>query len=287
MRLTPKPPEIPDVGGFTAENDLFELREFAERLTNVLERANEPLVVLLDGAWGSGKSVFSRQWAGLLRERGAQVIYFDAFQNDHHEDAFVPISAEILAAVENVLGDKDQATQRYVDGAKKVGVALAPLGLRIASRAATAGLLSLEDIEAGGEALKSAIGELAKESEKVVERAVAESLKKAKDSKETLQAYRNMLSELSSKMSEDAATEGPTLPTVVFVDELDRCNPHFSLSIIERIKHLLSVENVCFVLVTHALQLEGHIESAYGAKTDSRSYLENFYTVRFSLPSML
>ena len=57
MRLTPQEPEIPKVGGFTDENDIFGYRKFAERLANLVHNIDEPLVIVLDGPWGSGKSV--------------------------------------------------------------------------------------------------------------------------------------------------------------------------------------------------------------------------------------
>jgi tRNA A37 threonylcarbamoyladenosine biosynthesis protein TsaE len=67
MRLAPPLPDIGETEGFTKENDLFELREFGERLANVAGRLDEPLVIALDGPWGSGKSTVVRQWVGLLR----------------------------------------------------------------------------------------------------------------------------------------------------------------------------------------------------------------------------
>ena len=106
MRLTPQEPEIPEVGGFTRENDIFGYRDFAERLANLVRNIDEPLVIALDGPWGSGKSVFVKQWAGLLRERGAPVIQFDAFASDHYEDAFLALSATIHATAKEKLGGK-------------------------------------------------------------------------------------------------------------------------------------------------------------------------------------
>ena len=70
MRLTPQEPEIPEVGGFTDANDIFGYRDFADRLANLVQNIDEPLVIALDGPWGSGKSVFVKQWAGLLRACG-------------------------------------------------------------------------------------------------------------------------------------------------------------------------------------------------------------------------
>ena len=121
MRLTPQEPEIPEVGGFTKDNDLFGYRDFADRLANLVRNIDEPLVIVLDGPWGSGKSIFVKQWADLLRGRGASVIQFDAFGSDHYEDAFLALSAEIHAAAKKTLGGNESTTRRYLHKAKKAG----------------------------------------------------------------------------------------------------------------------------------------------------------------------
>ncbi len=284
MRLTPQEPEILEVGGFTRENDIFGYRDFAERLANLIRNIDEPLVIALDGPWGSGKSVFVKQWAGLLRERGAPVIQFDAFASDHYEDAFLALSAEIHAAAKKTLGGNESTTRRYLNRAKKAGTVLAPIALRVAARAGTAGLLSLEDLEAGSEALKEAVKAAANESSKAVERVISERLRQASEERAALAAFREVLSEVASALVERQAEDGGAFPLVFIVDELDRCRPPFALSVIERIKHLFSVPGVCFVLVTHLPQLEQVVQGAYGTTINAHTYLEKFYHLRVTLP---
>lgn len=284
MRLTLPEPEIPEIGGFTAENDLFGYHDFADRLANLVQNIDEPLVIALDGPWGSGKSVFAKQWAGLLRERGAPVIHFDAFGNDHHEDAFLALSGEIHATAKKALGGNEPTTRRYLNKAKKAGKALTPFALRVASRVGTAGLLSLEDLEAGGEAVKAAAKILGNEAAKAVEKAISERLRKVSDERAALEAFRETLSQVAGVLSERGAGDAGTFPLVFIVDELDRCRPPFALGIIERIKHLFSVPGVCFVLVTNLPQLEQAAQGAYGTSFDAHTYLEKFYHLRVVLP---
>jgi dephospho-CoA kinase len=241
-------------------------------------------VIALDGPWGSGKSVFVKQWAGLLRERGTPVIQFDAFANDHYEDAFLALSAEIHAAAKKTLGGNDITKRRYLNRAKKAGIVLAPMALRVAARAGTAGLLSLEDLEASSGALKAAVKAVTNESAKAVEKVISERLRQASEERAALVAFREVLSEVAGALAERTAENGGTLPLVFIVDELDRCRPPFALSIIERIKHLFSVPGVCFVLVTHLPQFERAIHGAYGPTIDAHTYLEKFYHLRVTLP---
>jgi hypothetical protein len=287
MRLTPKEPAIPEVGGFTPDNDLFEYRDFGNRFADLVRNIDEPLVIALDGPWGSGKSVFIKQWAGLLREKGAAVIEFNAFQSDHYEDAFLALSAEIHSTAKKYLGSKDSTNRRYLDKAKKAGVILAPIALRVAAKAGTAGLLSLDDFEASGDAIKQAVKSLGNESSKVVEKAISERLRKASDEQAALSAYRETLSELADQISQKTrAKDKEAFPLIFIIDELDRCRPPFALSVIERMKHFFSVQNVCFVLVTHLPQLEEAVQGAYGAKFDAQVYLQKFYHLRVLLPEI-
>jgi len=78
VQLVPPLLEISDLEGFTPDNDLFGLEPFGERLANLVCGLDRPLVIALDEPWGSGKTVFAKQWAGLLRQREVPVIYFDA-----------------------------------------------------------------------------------------------------------------------------------------------------------------------------------------------------------------
>jgi len=284
MRLTPPEPEIPKEG-FTESNDIFGYRPFAERLANLVQNIDEPLVIALDAPWGSGKSIFVKQWAGLVRSRGATVIEFDAFRSDHYEDAFLAISADVHATAKKQLGGNETTTRKFLSRAKKVGVALSPMMARVTARVGTAGFLSLEDVEASGEALKAAAKAIGDESAKALEKAVSDRLRKANEERAVLDVFRESLSELASKLAESTAETSGEYPLVVIVDELDRCRPPFALSVIERIKHLFSVPRVCFILVTHLPQLEQSVQGAYGTTFDAHTYLEKFYQIRLTLPA--
>ena len=285
VRLTPIEPEIPEEGGFTTENDIFLYREFGERLANLVSNIDEPLVIILDAPWGSGKSVFIKQWAGLMRARGGSVVHFDAFGNDLHEDAFLALASEIHLLAEKTLGEGNKPTKTFLYEAKKVGKTLAPIGLRLAARVGTVGLLSLEDVKAGGDALRDVIKIVGDETEEALENTISEKLQKTEEEHKSFEKFRKSLENVSRAIAKKGKTEDHQSPPLVFiVDELDRCRPPFALGVIERIKHLFSVPSVCFVLVTHLPQLETSVQGAYGAKFDARTYLEKFYHLRVTLP---
>ena len=285
MRLTPTEPEIPEKGGFTAENDIFGYREFGERLANLVSNIDEPLVITLDAPWGSGKSVFIKQWAGLMREHGGSVVHFDAFGNDVHEDAFLALASEIHFLARETLGEDSQPAQTFLDKAKKVGKAFAPIGLHLAARASTAGLLSSEDIRSGGELIKAAVKDIRDGADETLETTISKKLQKTREEHALLESFREALKNVSKAIAEQRQTKDHRpLPLIFIVDELDRCRPPFALDVIERVKHLFSVQNVCFVLVMDLPQFETAIRGAYGGEFDARTYLEKFYHLKVMLP---
>lgn len=307
MRLTPQEPEIGPKDGFTEANDLFGYADFGERFANLVGRIDEPLVIVLDGPWGSGKSVFAKQWAGLLRQRSAPVIEFDAFANDFYEDAFVALSAQIYAKAKEVLSENESLVVRFRKAAPRLAKLLVSPLARVAVRGLAAGAADFEDVKAAGASVRGAIEGMRNESERVVDKALADRLTKADEDREEMAAFKQTLFELAGAMTAADKTEEATgeenqkdaegnkagvekqkreeYPLVFIIDELDRCRPPFALSVIERIKHLFSVEGVCFVLVTHLPQLETAVQGAYGPNIDAASYLQKFYQVRANLPT--
>jgi predicted KAP-like P-loop ATPase len=100
MRLFPPPLSIGDKEGFSREKDIFDRGPIGMGLTNLVTNVSDPLVIAVDGQWGSGKTTFLKMWAGELRKAGFPVVYFDAFQSDYTEDAFTALASEIISLAE-------------------------------------------------------------------------------------------------------------------------------------------------------------------------------------------
>jgi type IV secretory pathway VirB4 component len=80
VRLFPPPVQIGEQEGFSPEKDIFGRADHGRRLTNLITAVSDPLVIAIDGQWGSGKTTFLKMWAGELRKSGFPVIYFDALK---------------------------------------------------------------------------------------------------------------------------------------------------------------------------------------------------------------
>jgi len=125
MRIFPPPLEIQDDEGFAKEKDIFSRATIGRGLTNFVTTVTDPMVIAVDGQWGSGKTTFLKMWAGELRNAGYPVVYFDAFKSDYAEDAFTAIAGEIVSLAQQHRKASSPAAKNFINkavGAGKVSV---------------------------------------------------------------------------------------------------------------------------------------------------------------------
>ena len=293
MRLFPPDLEIGQEEGFDQEKDIFGRRQFGYKLTKIVQALEHPAVLLLDGYWGTGKTTFIKMWLGELSKLGVPTIYFDAFANDYHEDAFITLAGEIVARAEELGHQDSRSFAAFKEGAINVGKALVRASLRIGVRVASAGVLTgaeLEGIKITGEAAKAAGDETAKALDDLLK----ERLESHKADRAAFERFKAALTDLIQVLSpsgepthgkEEATPDKGSTPSLIFViDELDRCRPSFALDLLEKIKHFFGTEGVIFILVSSLRQLESAVHYAYG-DVEARAYLEKFYHLRLLFPS--
>ena len=73
---------------------------------------------------------------------------------------------------------------------------------------------------------------------------------------------------------------------VIFVDELDRCNPIFAVKLLERIKNFFNDERFIFVFSINLEQLQHTIKKYYGESFDGAYYLQKFFDYQLELPAI-
>jgi hypothetical protein len=276
-RLFPAPLDIGETEGF--DKDLFGFAEFGHGLTNLVTTVADPLVMAIDGQWGTGKSTFLRMWAGELRNAGFPVVHFDAFEHDYLEDAFLALAGEIIGLVQEKKRDKTPEGKAFLEKTVSAGKVIARTGVKVLAKSLTLAAVSNDDIDEIASVLADGAGELA-------DKAVESLLKDHKGNKDQLQAFRAALSELPELLVDSSSVpDGERRPLILIVDELDRCRPNFALEILERAKHFFSVENVHFVLGANLRQLENSITRTYGVGgLDAGAYLQKFIHLAFQLP---
>lgn len=271
MRLTIKEPEI-NIGkdGFKKHCKLGR-EETGKKLSELVEKVEDPIVIALDGSWGSGKSFFLKCWAGAHKtENGgkAEVVYFDAFQHDFLNDP--------LIALTGVLADKFEPKSKQGKAlalAKKAVAKLWRPAARIGVGIATAGLS--EGVDAVGDAAVAVSG-------KEIDKAAESFWQKEDGRRAAMNEFQNALKTLTQPDK-----GGNAQKIIIIIDELDRCRPDYALSMLEVIKHFFAVDNVIFVLGVNLTELQNSVKARYGAGIDAERYLQKFIHLRMELPNRM
>lgn len=98
------------------------------------------------------------------------------------------------------------------------------------------------------------------------------SVKQSKDLKELINDFFNSL----------LPEQGERL--VVFIDELDRCKPSFSVDFLEKIKHYFYNDKITFVFSINSEELQNTIKKYYGESFDGYKYLSKLFDLYIELP---
>jgi hypothetical protein len=262
MEIKIRPIEIPKGNPF-ANDDLGRESEITN-LTTLLVNIETPLVLALDAKWGSGKTTFVKMWVEYLASQSIISLYFNAWETDFANDPLIAFLGELNQTVLKVSG-KDKGKQKIWEKTKKIGGHIAKRSIPVAVKLGTAGLLDIDKIVED---------ELSNLTKKVAEDAVVQ----YENTKNLVLQFKENLNELFKK------NEGDDNKSVfVFVDELDRCRPNYALELLERIKHLLDIKNLIFVLSIDKDQLCNSVKSVYGSELDAINYLRRFIDIEYLL----
>jgi len=254
--------------GFEGKCDLGRA-ESGKKLSELVEKISEPVVIAVDGPWGSGKSHFLKLWTGAHTQEEkytTKVIYFDAFKHDYFDDPLVALMGEITEKIE-----KDGGALEAVKALWEKLKWLRKPALRGVAAIATKG-----GTEMAGAVGDAVIEVASKETSKVIDSLWAdESSRRA-----AMEGFKTALKDLTI----ENGTEEKPQKIVIIIDELDRCRPDFALNMLETIKHFFAVENVIFVLGVNLAELENSVKARYGLQVNAEKYLQKFVHIRFELP---
>ena len=226
-------------------------------LVKLLNSLKENTVLAIDGAWGSGKTVFVKQLLilsddtiqdyghntldenaiNLLREK-QKTFYFNAWEYDYLGDA---LSAMLLKLIAD---DDESLTQGSIKKA-----------------------LSIINISAGLKNLTHDFIDIDNKTGK------ADLVKAVKDQVNRHDAVNEFIDKL----------KGDSERLVFVIDELDRCRPSFAVELLEVVKHYFMRDDVTFIITTNVNQLSHTIKKYYGSDFDGYAYLNKFFDFTLGL----
>jgi len=268
MKILPPEPHVDLYNEGFGTTDLLERKKVGKALSDLINRIDDPLVVALNGQWGTGKSHFLKRWVGahtLENGSSATTVYFDAFEHDYLND---PLPALVSALTNRLPASKEDKIKRVKTAAFKLAKPLARIGLAVATFGATE---ALGDV---GDAIVEAVSD---EGAASLEKYWQEETGR----REAMSEFKNAIEALAAP-AEDKDT-GSSL--VFVIDELDRCRPDYALEVLEVIKHFFSVPHVHFILGVNLNALENSVKARYGGNTNGHAYLKKFIQVTLELPA--
>jgi KAP family P-loop domain len=304
MTVEAPTPETEDPRAAIWQDDVLDRRGFADFLTKALteqtrvvsesERQPRGLTVALDAGWGTGKTFFVKHWADDLKQRGHPVVFFDAWENDLGEEAAIALMAAIKDTIDEWVARMPAkqelaalAGEMVRDGVKELRRAVLPVSKVVAAgmlrKFTGIGVKEFMDAVDGDDALSAEPQEsLSNEKieaglDKIFESALGEQKKRS-------EAIKNFKASMSKALELIDQNTEANLPAFVFVDELDRCRPSYAINLLEEIKHIFGMPNVCFVVSTNIDQLSHSTRGVYGGEFDANGYLKRFFDQEFTLP---
>lgn len=245
--------------------DEFNRELVAEKAIKLLTSDIDISPMVIDGDWGTGKTEFCHKLIKKFQaeHENVRILYVDAFQADHADNPLMTLLAAVLTLL-----PKGEAKESFLQKA----IPVARYALATVGKAAVGHLLK-QNAEALAEGFEEHLQDAA---DKAIDASVKALLKDHEQAEANLQALQKALANIASD-----------IPIIIFIDELDRCRPDFSVQMLEVIKHTFNVQNVKFVLVTNLKQLKAAINHCYGSLVDAQRYLDKFLKFSFQLPEVV
>lgn len=267
----------------TIKSDVLGRNKTIKNFIKVLYSMSEQNIISINGDWGTGKTFFVKQVIETLKclnlenyEINEQIsefiksietelididiknqiypIYFNAWEYDSNEDPLLTIIYSIIEQNPNLSGN-DKPSESIREKILKI-ISSFKVGLAIS------------DNNTG----KSFGFELQCNPQK--------NLPITKDVI-SIEGLKSTFSDLIEEVKVEKANK-----IVIFIDELDRCNPQFAIKLLERIKHFFDRDEFIFVFSTNLNELQYTVKKFYGEGMNGYSYLDKFFDLQFDLPNI-
>lgn len=260
----------------TIRENIFNRNKNIISFLKLLYSIKENTSICLDGDWGTGKTFFVKQCIktidiingdkcdlGKFNEEIQKnfidmqnriiPIYYNAWEWDSEDDPLITIMYDIIKE-QGINIDTLEENKSFGDRLKEFVTGIQLQG----------NFMFSNSVEAG----------VAIQFPKIEKKDLLAKIKISVNIKEKFKEILNML------------VEEKTEKIVIFIDELDRCNPKFAVKIIERIKNFIDDDRFIFVFSTNINELQNIITSAYGNNFNGAYYLQKFFDLQVSLSAI-
>lgn len=232
------------------EDDKLERKAIAENFKSIL--LNTDLnVISVSAPWGGGKTYFIQNLIKLMENDSINILY-NAWESDFYESPLIPLFVELFNELEKV--DIKTKLEKDIKWSKKFAKNICKkssfqvgVNLGVVNCAA--------NFDPNKKMIKSEYIEL----------------------KGEMCEFKSKLTSIQTKLNKKI---------IIFVDELDRCHPMYTIKTLEIIKHFFGIPNIIFVLSVDKKQIENSVRQIFGVNIgEENGYLRKFIDVDFQLPT--
>ena len=232
------------------ENDKLCRKELAQNFKDIL--LNTDLKVFsVSAPWGCGKTYFIENLISLMENDSINILY-NAWESDFYESPLIPLLIEILHKIEQV----DNKTKLEED---------IKLSKNIAEK-----ICKKSSFQMGFDLGFVNCAANFDPNKKMIDSEYIELKSEIKD-------FKNRLKNIQEKLNKKI---------IIFIDELDRCHPMYTIRTLEIIKHFFGIPNIIFVLSVDKKQIENSVRQIFGVNMgEENGYLRKFIDIDFQLPT--
>lgn len=250
------------------KDDKFGRYKYLKNLENLITTKKDDCFVLqISGQYGSGKTFFINLLDKYLKNQGYETLYYNAWEHDYAQDAFVSFCSMFVSHFDDSTPDKEG----FKVATKKLIISNLPTLLSFSCKA-----LFGVDINKIVDTICSTAQDIDDNSQ-ITKQACNDLLDAELERESIIQEFRDKLSMLVHEKNDEKQL-------IVFIDDLDRCKADFAIRLLDYIKHLFNIKGITFVLAVDDEQLKSTIENFYGAQ-NATGYLKRIIDFEFKLPT--
>lgn len=251
--------------------DYFNREPIAHKMCELIANstAKDISPVVLDGPWGSGKTVHAKRMVEIFNsdkyKDDVKCVYWNAASSDFAQN---PLPMFMSALYQNTAPDNRSLFSRK-------GLVMCK-GAFVGAATSLANQLCKGYLKVNVEEMKHAADVGAKKADVDSDegKQFEEFLKEAGDEKQRIRTASTLLNLVRGEKQ-----------LIVMIDELDRCRPDFALKMLECIKHLFTAPICKFILVMNKNSMISSVQHLYGLdEASSKLYLNKYIKWDFQLP---
>lgn len=238
-------------------------------IISILSKSRRSCTFAINGSWGAGKTFVLDMLKHRLQDHkaGTQYLVFDynCWQYDYYDEPLIAIVSSMLDSI-------NQQTKLISPEAGVAGHVMFNAAKPVVERIATS-------------FAKKKLGIDVKELLEVMKDG-KEEVQKALERAEELYSYDTYYNfrEKLSQAREELLNLSKDQTVVIVVDELDRCQPDYAITVLERLHHFFfGLENIIVIMSVDRKQLDKTVTHIFGDGTNVNSYLRKFINFEIEL----